>query len=108
MNIGDLGEREFIEICTEAIMNCYTQYIYLLYELPNGVRFFQVECELNHANCNLKLKDGTPIRLICVMGRDLIEDFHQKALNDELGIEWVNKGVKHVIATGELGANKIV
>ncbi|GGE62161.1 hypothetical protein [Priestia taiwanensis] len=46
-------------------------------------------------------ENGIPIYYLCFIGKDIIEDFHEKADgNDDLARQWAKNGVRHVIKYG--------
>jgi len=106
-NNAQKGEHEFIENVVKAIIaNDSSRKHYLLDD--KGIMLYKsVEWSEMDSDIEFRYENGGLVKVFCVFGKELIENFHHKAGKDDLSVPWARRSVKKVIKHGKMIANKI-
>ncbi|WP_026673980.1 hypothetical protein [Alkalihalobacterium bogoriense] len=99
------GEKKFIEAVVQSVLKRDLSKIHILIDDRNVYRYlsYPVEQQID----DIRREDGTSVKILCVISKELIEDFHSKAGHDDLSKPWIKKAVKHVIDIGKEKAKEI-
>ncbi|MCD7032866.1 hypothetical protein LRR81_01400 [Metabacillus sp. GX 13764] len=95
MQLMQIGEKSFINKVVEACERNDDSEVHILVNDQGLLLYCHYSCDKQPDD--IKRFDGTPVKIICVFGKELINDFHYKAGNDDLTRAWLKKAVKAVI-----------
>lgn len=99
------GENDFIVGVVKAVLKRDITKQHILIDDSGLLKYlvFPVEQYID----DIASPDGSRVKILCVFSKELIEDFNEKALNDDLSKVWAKKAVKYVIAKGKETAEEI-
>ena len=95
------GEGNFINNVVKAVVNKDVSKVHYLVDDNGLMRYFSYEVDKANPIIDLKYENGEHAKVVCVFSRELIEDMHYKAGNDDLTVPWIKRAVKSVIAHGK-------
>ncbi|WP_067730938.1 hypothetical protein [Oceanobacillus damuensis] len=101
------GERDFINSVVKAIIKKDISKKHYLLDDKGIMRYKSFVIDDKSSNMEFKYEDGTPVKVVCIFGEELIKDFHIKAGNDDLAIPWAKRAVKSVIGHGKKVAKTV-
>lgn len=106
-NNAQKGEHEFIENVVKAIIANDSSRKHYLFEDRGVMIYKSVEVNDTDSDIEFRYEDGELVKVVCIFGKELIEDFHNKSGSDDLSVPWARRSVKKVIKHGKIIANKI-
>ncbi|MEC1759873.1 hypothetical protein [Schinkia azotoformans] len=101
------GERDFIDAVVKAVLKNDVSKEHYLVDAKGLMRYASFEVDPLQPIADIKYENGEPAKVVCVFSKELIEDFHFKAGNDDLTKPWIRKGVQFVIEHGKKTAERV-
>lgn len=101
------GEYEFIENVVKAIISNDLSRQYFLINDKGIMKSKTVQTDSEDTDVEFRYENGERVKIVCIFGKELINNFHYKSGNDDLAIPWARRSVKAVIEHGKMISSKI-
>ncbi|MFD3447128.1 hypothetical protein ACFDTO_21250 [Microbacteriaceae bacterium 4G12] len=100
-------EKQYIVGCVRAILSKDTSCKHLLVWDNGELTYITITEEETKDYHGVLGNNGKEVAYLCIIGKDLIQDFHREAKKEENPIKWLHEAVRYVLENGKRMAAQV-